>query len=60
MGDRHGSGDVDQLLCGTIGWILILPGLAVCLIALIEFIIYLVKSDQDFYQDYVVGNKSWF
>jgi TM2 domain-containing membrane protein YozV len=51
---------VIMLLCGTIGWILLLPGLAVCLIALIEFIIYLVKSDQDFYQDYVVGDKSWF
>lgn len=51
---------VIMLLMGTIGWILILPGLAVCLIAFIEFIIYLVKSDQDFYQDYVVGNKTWF
>ena len=49
-----------MLLCGTIGWLLILPGIAVCIIAFIEFIIYLVKSDEDFYQDYVVGNKSWF
>ena len=49
-----------MLLCGTIGWLLILPGIAVCIIAFIEFIIYLVKSDEDFYQDYVVGDKSWF
>ncbi len=49
-----------MLLCGTIGWILVVPGLVVCLIAFIEFIIYLVKSDQQFHQDYVVGDKSWF
>ncbi|NBB51883.1 NINE protein [Rhizobium sp. CRIBSB] len=49
-----------MLLCGTIGWLLILPGLAMALIAFIEFIIYLVKSDDDFHRDYVVGNKSWF
>ncbi len=30
------------------------------LIALIEFIIYLTKSDEDFHQIYVVGNKAWF
>ena len=40
-----------MLLCGTIGWLLILPGIAVCIIAFIEFIIYLVKSVEDFYQD---------
>lgn len=51
---------VIMLLCGTIGWILVVPGLVVCLIAFIEFIIYLVKSDQQFHQDYVAGDKSWF
>jgi TM2 domain-containing membrane protein YozV len=50
-----------MLLCGTIGWILFaIPPLVVGIIAFIEFIIYLVKSDQQFHQDYVVGNKSWF
>ena len=52
---------VIMLLCGTIGWITlgILPGI-VWVIAFIEFIIYLVKSDGDFHRDYVAGNKSWF
>lgn len=49
-----------MLVCGTIGWLLILPGLISALIAFIEFIIYLVKSDEEFHRDYVVGNKSWF
>ncbi|MDO9335525.1 MAG: TM2 domain-containing protein [Caulobacter sp.] len=48
-------------LCGTIGWILFaIPPMVVGLIAFIEFIIYLVKSDQQFHEDYVVGDKSWF
>ncbi len=29
-------------------------------ISFIELIIYLVKSDQSFHEDYVAGNKSWF
>ncbi|ATQ43067.1 TM2 domain-containing protein [Caulobacter mirabilis] len=50
-----------MLLCGTIGWILFaIPPLVIGVIAFIEFIIYLVKSDQQFHQDYVVGDKSWF
>jgi TM2 domain-containing membrane protein YozV len=56
---KTGAGII-MLLCGTIGWLLVLPGLVVCLIAFIEFIIYLVKSDQQFHEDYVVGDKSWF
>jgi TM2 domain-containing membrane protein YozV len=56
---KTGAGII-MLLCGTLGWLLVLPGLVVCLIAFIEFIIYLVKSDQQFHEDYVVGDKSWF
>jgi TM2 domain-containing membrane protein YozV/cold shock CspA family protein len=51
---------VIMLLCGTIGWILVLPGVVVAVIAFIEFIIYLVKPDAEFHRDYVAGNKSWF
>ena len=29
-------------------------------IGLIEGIIYLTKSDEDFYQTYIVGKKGWF
>jgi TM2 domain-containing membrane protein YozV len=55
------SAGVIMLLCGTVGWITfgILPGI-IWIIAFIEFIIYLVKSDGDFHRDYVAGNKSWF
>ena len=50
-----------MLLGGTIGWITfgILP-VIVWIIAFIEFIIYLVKSDGEFHRDYVAGDKSWF
>jgi TM2 domain-containing membrane protein YozV/cold shock CspA family protein len=50
-----------MLLGGTIGWITfgLVPAL-VYLIAFIEFIIYLLKTDGDFHRDYVAGNKSWF
>jgi TM2 domain-containing membrane protein YozV/cold shock CspA family protein len=49
-----------MLLAGTVGWFLVIPGLANMLIAFIEFVIYLTKSDQQFYQDYVVGDRTWF
>jgi len=57
---RTGAGII-MLLGGTVGWITfgVVPGI-IWLIALIEFIIYLTKSDQQFEQDYVVGSKSWF
>ena len=49
------------LLCGTIGWITfgILPFI-VSIIGLIEGIIYLTKPDDQFDQEYVVQQKSWF
>ena len=49
-----------MLLCGTIGWFLVLPGVVNTIIAFIEFIIYLVISDEDFERKYVQGNQSWF
>jgi TM2 domain-containing membrane protein YozV len=49
-----------MLLMGTVGWIAVIPGLANWVIAIIESIIYLPKSDQQFYQDYVVGDRTWF
>ncbi len=55
------SAGIIMLLCSTIGWVLIaIPPLLMFLICFIEMIIYLVKSDQSFYEDYVAGNKSWF
>jgi TM2 domain-containing membrane protein YozV/cold shock CspA family protein len=49
-----------MLVAGTVGWILVLPAMASWLIGFIEFIIYLTKSDAEFYQDYVVGDRTWF
>ncbi len=50
-----------MLLGSTVGWITfgIVPAI-VAIIAFIEFIIYLLKTDGDFHRDYVAGNKSWF
>jgi TM2 domain-containing membrane protein YozV len=49
-----------MLLCGTIGWLLVLPGLFASVTAFIEFIIYLVTSDEEFDRRYVHGDKEWF
>ena len=51
---------VIMLLGVWVGWILILPPFIVAFIALIEGIIYLTKSDEEFHQIYVVGKKGWF
>lgn len=59
-----GSGLV-YLLTNTVGfwitWIMLwIPNVALGVMALIEGIIYLTKSDEEFEQTYVVGRKSWF
>jgi TM2 domain-containing membrane protein YozV len=57
---KTGAGVV-MLLCGLLGWVLLLiPTLIVCVIAFIEFIIYLVISEEDFERRYVHGDQSWF
>jgi len=49
-----------HLLLGIFGWwLFILPGFANMVIAFIEGIIYLTKSDAEFYETYVVGEKNW-
>ena len=53
------------LLFNTVGWAVTwllagLPNFALGVIALIEGIIYLTKSDEEFEQIYVVGKKPWF
>jgi len=50
-----------MLLCGTVGWILFaIPPLVIGVIAFIEFIVYILKTDQEFHEQYVVGDKAWF
>ena len=47
------------------GIILLVVGIVTCfsissIIGLVEGIIYLTKTDEQFYQEYVVGKKQWF
>lgn len=50
-----------MLLTFIFGFILLgLPSMIIAVIAFIEFILYLVKSDEEFEQTYIIGNKAWF
>lgn len=54
---------VTSVVCYTVGACLIFPLLgsfAMAVIGLVEGIIYLTKSDEDFYQTYMLGKKEWF
>ncbi len=52
---------VIMLLTFLLGFILLgIPSVVIGIIAFIEFILYLVKSDEEFAQTYVVGKKAWF
>ena len=48
------------LLAGTLGWILVVPPLIAAIVGLIEGILYLTKSDEEFVRIYVVGRQEWF
>jgi TM2 domain-containing membrane protein YozV len=53
------------LLVNTIGWLvtwilLFLPNVVLVVIAFVEGIIYLTRSDQEFTELYVVQKKQWF
>lgn len=44
---------VGLFLCG-------LPALAIMIVGIVEGIIYLTKSDEEFVQTYIVNKKAWF
>lgn len=53
------------LLTNTIGWVITfwlmgIPNMILGVMTLIEGIIYLTRTDEDFEQTYVVGKKKWF
>lgn len=53
------------LVINTVGllltmFFLFIPNFIICIIAFIEGILYLVKSDEEFEQIYVIGKKEWF
>ena len=50
-----------MLVVSIVGiFLLVIPTLVVAIVALIEGIIYLTKSDEEFDNDYVEGERSWF
>jgi len=52
---------VIMAVVGLVGWFLCgIPTMIVGVIALVEGIIYLTKSDEEFYNTYQVGKKAWF
>ena len=51
---------VTMLLLVTFGSLLVSPIFATAITAVSEGIIYLTKSDQDFYDSYVSNQKVWF
>ena len=52
---------VIMVLTFIFGFILLaIPSIIIGIIAFIEFILYLVKSDEEFEQTYVVDKKPWF
>lgn len=56
---RIGAG-VIMLLVTLVGSFIVVGPLVMSLIALVEGIIYLTKSDEAFYETYEVQKKSWF
>lgn len=56
---RTGAGII-MLLVTILGFILVFPPIVISIIALVEGIIYLTKSDEDFYETYEVKKKAWF
>lgn len=54
------SAGVIMLLVTLLGWVVLIGPLVMGVIALIEGIIYLTKSDEQFYLTYVVGERAWF
>ena len=43
---------ITYLLCGTIGWLLIIPGLVICVLSIVDGIQFLSMSDQEFDKKY--------
>lgn len=49
-----------MLIVSLVGSFLVIPTLVMSIIAFIEFITYLTKSDQEFYDTYLKNKKAWF
>ena len=51
---------VITLIAGTFGWILIFPGFIALVVGIVEGIIYITKSDDEFNELYIEGHRPWF
>ena len=50
-----------MLVVQIVGWFLCgIPSVVISVIGLIEGIMYLTKSDEEFAQTYIIGRKPWF
>lgn len=49
-----------MLVVWLFGWILILPPFVIMVISIVEGLKYLLCSDEDFYEIYVLGRREWF
>ena len=49
-----------MLIVTLVSSFLLIPNLVIRIIAFIEFITYLTKSDQEFYDTYLKNKKAWF
>lgn len=50
-----------MLVVGLAGWLLCgLPTMAVSIIGIIEGVLYLTKTDEQFVATYINGRKGWF
>lgn len=49
-----------MLVVSILGSFLVLPLMIMGIIGLIEGILYLVKSDQEFVETYITNRKPWF
>lgn len=50
-----------MLAIQIVGWFLCgIPSVVISIIGLVEGIMYLTKSDEEFVQTYVIGKKPWF
>lgn len=57
----YSAAGVIMLLVFLFGWLLLfIPNYVICLIAFVEGVIYLTKSDEEFQQTYVDGKRPWF
>ena len=44
------------LICGTFGWLLVVPAVIVLIASVVETIIYVCKTDEEFYKKYEANN----